>query len=189
MRLILFVCAVLLGCTSLRATAHPETLYTSFGVAAPAVDQEIIERWKADRELLIRNARAPETVIKTSTGRKTTVAELAGTKIEAVNAVEVLVDSVPEGIELDRGSARAAPSSGYEVLGHFSMRYRDERPLSEALDDVKVLTNAAGGNLTIITWQRSSQKSARGVVGLVFKRDTRTKVNRETLRSGKVSDI
>ena len=181
--------ALLLGCTGLRAISHPEALYTSFGVAAPKVDQEIIERWKADRELLIRNASTPDTVIKTSSGRKTTVAELAGTKVAAVTAVEVLVDSVPEGIELERGSARVTANSGYEVLGHFSMHYPAKRPLSEALDDVKVLTNAANGNLAIITWQRSEQKTVHGVVGLVFKRDARTKVNRETLRSGKVSDI
>lgn len=52
---------------------------------------------------------------------------------------------------------------------------------------MKVLVNAAEGGLAIVSWERSSQRTAGGVVGLVF--SVSEPINRGKLKSGKVTEL
>lgn len=181
--------AVLVLMTTGCATPRPTVLYTGFGRADPRRDDEVVLRWKGDRDLLLRNARGPGEAVKLKSGRTTTVAELAHPKVDAVRGVEVLVDTVPEGIEMERGSARVKEGSGFVLLGRFSIRYQEPRSLTEAVDDVKVLVNAAEGKLAIVSWERASQQTTGGSVGLIFNVSDALPIDRSKLKSGKVSEL
>lgn len=183
--LLLAACATATRGISAKAT----TLYTSFGRADPRHDEEVVTTWEEDRDLLLRNARNPGEPVKLKGGRTSTVGELARKRVDAVRGVEVLVDTVPEGIEIDRGSAKVKEGSGFVLLGRFSMRYAEPRALTKAVDDVKVLVNAADGNLAVISWERESQRTTAGVVGLVFSISGASPIDRNKLRSGKVTEL
>jgi hypothetical protein len=142
MRLLLLLLA-LSSCATARA---PDVLFTSFGAADPAGDAEVVDTWKSDRALLIRNAREPDAVVKLKGGREVTIREFAKKRVEATVRVEVLVD------------------------------------------DVKVLTQAAGGTVAVVSWLRASQTETEGVVGLVLKADS-SALEPSKLKRGKLNEI
>ena len=102
--------------------------------------------------------------------------------------VEVLVDTVPAGLELSERGATAVDGAGIVIVGRFSMRYSAGVPLRLAIDEVKVLTQAAEGNIAVVSWLRASQSHTAGVVGLVLKAQEGA-VDPKKLMSGKLNEI
>lgn len=91
-RLLLVLSMPLLLCHC--ATLRPKPQYTAFGEADPAGDQQVIDRYKA---LMDSND------------------ESAG------QSVKVLVDTVPEGIELKEGLIKVADGYNHEIVGKFAL--------------------------------------------------------------------
>lgn len=178
---------LLLVLLSSCATA-PSVLHTSFGRADPTGDAEVVATWKEDRALLLRNVQEPDATVRLKGGREVTVREFAKKRVEATRRVEVLVDTVPEGVELSEQGASVKDDAGVVLLGRFSLRYRSAVPLRQALDDVKVLTQAAGGNLAVVSWRGASQTDTLGVVGLALKANDGA-LDPKHFKSGKVNEI
>lgn len=177
-----WVLLLLAGCAT-----TPDVLFTSFGRANPRGDAEVVSTFKVDRALLLRTAKEPDAHVTLKTGREVTLREFAQKQIDATRRVEVLVDTIPAGLELREGSAVATEGSGLVLLGRFSVRYPGAVPLQRALDDVKVLTQAAGGSIAVVSWQRASQTDTRGVVGLVLQASEA--LDPKTFKSGKVQEL
>jgi hypothetical protein len=163
-------------------------LFTSFGRADPAGDARVVSSFKSDRALLIKTAKEPDARVTLKGGGETTMREFARKQIDATRRVEVLVDTIPAGLELREGSAVTNEGSGLVLIGRFSLRYSGAVPLQRALDDVKVLTQAADGNLAVVSWLRASQTDTSGVVGLVL-RGTEGPLDPKTFKSGKVQEL
>jgi hypothetical protein len=169
------------------ATA-PTVLFTSFGRADPAGDADIVDTWKQDRSVLLRNAKDPEAKVKLKSGREVTVREFAKKRVDATRNVDVLVDTMPAGVELSDRSASVKDGSGLELIGRFTIRYDSTVALSEALDDVKVLTQASGGNLAVVSWLRASQTETAGVVGFALKANDGA-IDPKNFKSGHVNEL
>jgi len=167
---------------------RPSTLFTSFGRADPAGDADVVARFESDRTLLIRNAKDPDELIKLKSGSKKTVRELARPRLEATQQVEVLVDTVPAGLEVSERGATVADGSGLVIVGRFQLFYNFAVPLKRALDDTRVLTQAADGNVAVISYLRATQTSTEAVVGLVLKAPAGT-TESKNLKPGKMNEI
>ncbi len=174
--------------TFTSCAATPSLLFTSFGRADPAGDAEIVDDWTADRALLIKNARQPDALVKLKNGREITVREFAKKRVDATRQVEVLVDTMPSGLEVTDRGASVKDGAGITIIGRFIMRYPAEVSLRQALDDVKVLTNAAEGNIAVVSWLRASQTHTAGVVGLVLKANEGA-LDLKNLKSGRINEI
>ena len=120
----------------------------------------------------------------------------------------VRVAEVPLDLELGaRGRARCAeevpgracPATSREVgsphdgsslviVGRFRLFYNFAVPLKRALDDTRVLTQAADGNVAVISYLRATQTSTEAVVGLVLKAPAGT-TESKNLKPGKMNEI
>jgi hypothetical protein len=181
-----FLLLVGLACSACATT--PSVLYTSFGRADPSGDAEVVATFTSDRDLLIKTARKPDAPVTLKGGRQVTMREYAAKRIDATRRVEVLVDTVPAGLELADGKATAKEGAGIVIVGRFTLRYGAAVPLKQALDDVKVLTQAAKGTIAVVSWVRASQTETAGVVGLVLQANEAA-LDPKTLRSGKVLEL
>lgn len=170
------------------AAPAPNVLFTSFGRANPAGDAAIVETWEDDRAILLRNANNPDAKVTLKNGREVTMREFAKKRVEATRNVEVLVDTVPQGMDLSDRGAAVKDGSGLELIGRFTLRYTSKVPLHRALDDVKVLTQAAGGNLAVVSWLRASQTETAGVVGFALNA-TEGAVDKKDLKSGRINEL
>lgn len=158
------VLALLAGC----AHTAPEVVWTSFGRADPAGDSEQVAEWRKTRELLVKHAKNPDAVV-TFKGKKGTASEFARGPIERLRNIEVLVDTVPPGLVIEKDSARVTSDGNWTVVGKFTLHYRGAtRSLKEALDDVRVLTDTVEGDVAVITWARESQTQTRGAAGFIL---------------------
>lgn len=180
---LLFLLVCLGGCA-----ATPHVLFTSFGRANPAGDAEIVSTFKSDRALLVKTAKDPEARVTLKNGREVTMREFAQKRIEATQRVEVLVDTIPAGLELREGSAVVSDGSGLVLLGRFSLRYPSPVSLQRALDDVKVLTQAAEGTIAVVSWVRASQTETSGAAGLILQAREGA-LDPKTFKSGKVQEL
>lgn len=180
--------ALLLLALSSCAAKAPSVLFTSFGRADPAGDADIVDTWKQDRGLLLRNAKDPDAKVKLKNGREVTVREFAKKRVDATRNVEVLVDTMPAGIELSDRGATVKEGSGLRLIGRFTLRYDDTVPLRQALDDVRVLAQAAEGNLAVVSWVRASQTETWGVVGFAFKADDGA-IDPKGFKSGHINEL
>jgi hypothetical protein len=167
---------------------RPSTLFTSFGRADPTGDADVVARFEQDRTLLILNAKDPDELVKLKSGSKKTVRELAKPRLEATQKVEVLVDTVPAGLEVSERGATVADGSGLVIVGRFQLFYNFAVPLKRALDDTRVLTQAADGNVAVISYLRATQTSTEAVVGLVLKAPAGT-TESKNLKPGKMNEI
>lgn len=83
--------------------------------------------------------------------------------------LELLVDTVPPGLVIEKDSARVTSDGNWTVVGTFTLHYRgDSRSLKEALDDVLVLTDTVEGDVAVISWSRVSQTQTRGAAGFIL---------------------
>ncbi len=78
--------------------------------------------------------------------------------------------------------------SGLVIVGRFQLFYNFAVPLKRALDDTRVLTQAADGNLAVISYLRATQTSTEAVVGLVLKAPAGT-TESKNLKPGKMNEI
>ncbi|MER2563599.1 MAG: hypothetical protein ABTQ32_22915 [Myxococcaceae bacterium] len=176
----------LLGCLGGCATT-PQVLFTSFGSANPAGDAEVVSTFKSDRALLVKTAKNPEARVTLKNGREVTMREFAQKRIDATRRVEVLVDTVPAGLELREGGAVTSEGSGLVLLGRFTLRYPAPVSLQHAVDDVKVLTQAADGSIAVVSWSRASQTETSGAAGLILRANEA--LDPKTFKSGKVQEL
>lgn len=181
----LLVC-LLIGVGGCATT--PNVLFTSFGHANPAGDAEVVSTFKSDRAVLLKTAKNPDAKVTLKSGRSLTMREFAQERIEATQRIEVLVDTIPAGLELRDGSAVVQEGSGLVLLGRFSLRYPSPISLAHAVDDVKVLTQAADGTIAVVSWLRASQTDTSGATGLILKaRDGA--LDPKSFKSGKVQEL
>lgn len=87
------------------------------------------------------------------------------------DGVIVLVDTLPEGVVMRDG--RIGASGTTEIIGHFNARLGRATEETTVLAELKVLGEAAGGNLVVLSFHHSGEAQGRcyGAAGLIV-RDT-----------------
>ena len=79
----------------------------------------------------------------------------------------MLVETIPEGIEPSSSGWRT--TGPHVMVGKFGISYESEMDKDRALDDVRRLVMASGGNMALISWGRGSQESTWAVAGVVIR--------------------
>lgn len=174
-RLILVAALLLGGCLAPK----PSVMYTSFGEARLAADKQVVDRYIADYE-----RRHPETTAPS--GYPTQAPSKPD--VEQVRQVKVLVDTLPEGIELKDGSIRSDAGSSHVILGRLVLK-APKLPGTMAREalvrELKYLAHEAGGNVVIMSFMGGDQELAEGAVGYVLKSNL-SQLDPQKNRSGKL---
>ena len=71
----------------------------------------------------MKNAKNPDAVV-TFKGKKGTALEFARGPIERLRNIEVLVDTVPPGLVIEKDSARVTSDGNWTIIGKFTLHYR-----------------------------------------------------------------
>lgn len=85
------------------------------------------------------------------------------------DGVIVLVDTLPEGVVMRDG--RIGASGTTEIIGHFNARLGRATEETAVLAELKVLGEAAGGNLVVLSFHHSGEAQGRcyGAAGLIVR--------------------
>lgn len=188
---------LLLG-SSLVATGclvhAPKTTYSSFGEVDLSRDAEVIRRFEA--------ARTPPPLVCEEVPDRRTLRE----KQDGVPAqrkvchdpapgsepapVLVLLDSLPEGIDIQDGRVRVVDGYPHVLLGRATIVNQVGQVSKESLlQDAKALARAAGGNLVLLSFLENpaltDQQSALGATALVVRTDL-GRLEKSKTKAGKV---
>jgi hypothetical protein len=191
------------GSSPQRVRYKPEVVYSSFGEVDFDHDNEVVQRYLADM-------RPPE--VKVPQEHCTTHERTAREKMDGVAAkrecvpepapiaapapapapppapVKVLVDSIPEGIDIAGGKIQVAEGKGLSLVGRVKWviphdpasvdygellrvggaNYVVRRKKAEIVDELKHLARAASANLVLITFIDEKTDTAHGAAGLLF---------------------
>jgi hypothetical protein len=171
---------VLLAATlvlSACASTQPKVVYTSFGKAQVAADSDVVRRYLADYEKRNPGSRA----------RSLRERQRQPEAVARAQQVQVLVDTFPEGIELDGNNLRVKQDSPHAVLGRVSLAApeRSTLPREVLVEELQHLALEAGGNVVIMSFVGGDQESALGAVGYVLKSEL-SQLDPQKARSGKL---
>jgi len=171
-----------------RVMYDPEVVLASFGEPNferdAAVAKTYEKQLKADRDEYARASRCDG---NSPSGQRTARERLEGTRAEprvkkecppAKMAqppdVQVLVDAMPDGIEVVEGRVRVTDGAGYTLLSRVQWRsvygYTGV-PKSVIVSELKFLAHAAGANLVLMSFVNESTAKARAAVALLLHAD------------------
>ncbi|HYV47893.1 MAG TPA: hypothetical protein VFA20_23700 [Myxococcaceae bacterium] len=186
-----------------RVRYRPEVVFSSFGEVDFEHDNQVMQQYFTTLH--------PQEVTADADGRCFTRARTAKEKLDGVPAkreclpapvgaapappsppapapVKVLVDSIPEGIDITNGKIQVADGKGLVLVGRMKWEvpstdislasdmdvvngrygYVYRRKKAEIVDELKYLARAASANLVLITFIDERTDTAHGAVGLLF---------------------